>query len=152
VSTAATVDELGPVDHLIIEFPDGRITVDAFSGLIDLVDRRMICVLDLEFVTRAGDGTVAVVDVADLPQSDELSVIAGSSSGLLDEDDLASIGDALQRGALAAVLVFENLWIAPMLTAFRDSGGHIVSENRVPVEDLLVALERIDALPDSTSV
>jgi hypothetical protein len=105
---------MGPVDHLVVEFPPGRIASEGFMLLLDLVARGAIDVLDLEFVGRASDGTVRGLDAADLPidVGADLAALAGSSSGLLDEDDLRMVGASIASGGFAAVVVYENLLAA----------------------------------------
>lgn len=144
MTTNASYDELGPVDHLIVEFRDGRVPASAFTGLMELADQKVICVLDLEFVELSTDGHAKTLDAATVSSEPTLATLAGATSGLLDEEDLQTIAAALTPGSKAAVLIFENLWVNPMISAFRTAGGHIVSENRVPVDDLLIALDRID--------
>ncbi len=142
---------LGPVDHLIVEFPAGAVSAQGFAGLLDLVDRGLIYVLDLEFVERPEQGDPGLVDVSSLSNDPGLAVLAGASSGLLDEADLQAVAESLTPGTVAAVVIFENLWVAPMLSSLRESGGRIVSENRVPVEDLLLALDRIEGSEPSAT-
>ena len=151
MSAVDSPDVLGPVDHLIVEFPAGAVTAQGFAGLVDLVDRGLIYVLDLEFVERPAHGEPGLVDVSTLTSDPGLADLAGASSGLLDEDDLHAVAESLTPGTVAAVVIFENLWVAPMLASLRESGGRIVSENRIPVEDLHVALDRIEGSePTST--
>jgi hypothetical protein len=100
-------DDLGPMDYLAVEFPSGRITGDGFAVLLDLVDRGVIRILDLEFVTKAPDGSIGVVDVAGLDTDPglDLSPFAGASSGILDRSDIEEVGAAIGTGSVAAVLV-----------------------------------------------
>ena len=144
MSSSKSFDVLGPVDHLIVEFPAGAVNEQSFAELVDLVDRGLIYVLDLEFVERPVQGEPRVIDVSAVSEGPALSVLAGASSGLLDEDDLRSVAETLAPGTVAAVVIFENLWIVPMLSALHGSGGRIVSENRVSVEDLLGSLDRVE--------
>jgi hypothetical protein len=146
MSQDATVDVLGPVDHLIVEFPAGAVSAQAFGGLVDLVERGLIVVLDLEFVTRPVDGEPELVDLLALTSDPALTPLAGASSGLLDAEDLTAVAEALAPGSVAAVVIFEHVWMAPMLADLTASGGRVVSENRVPVEDLLLALDRVEAV------
>jgi hypothetical protein len=140
-------DEIGPVDHLVVEFPPGPIASEGFMVLLDLVARGAIDVLDLEFVERAPDGTVRGVDAADLPidVGADLTALAGSSSGLLDEDDLRIVGASMAPGGVAAVIVYENLLAARLTDGLRRAGGRVVSQNAVAVEDLLIAIDRMEA-------
>jgi len=140
-------ESLGPVDHLVVEFPSGLLNGEGFATLIDLVERGVIYVLDLEFVERAMDGTVRLVDASSIanPHGVDLSVLGGASSGLLDADDLHAVGEAIVPGALAAVLVYENLFAERLATALGRSGGRVVSSNLVSVDDLIAALERVES-------
>ncbi len=150
MSVSESPDVLGPVDHLIVEFPVGSVTAQAFAGLLDLVDRGLVYVLDLEFVERPMQGAPRVIDVADVSDDPGLSVLTGSSSGLLDADDLHAVAESLDPGTVAAVVIFENTWVVPMLDALGAAGGRVVSENRVPVDDLLLALDRSEGSAQSS--
>src|SRR4249919_391593 len=105
---------MGPIDYLLIAWPDPHPNGEIAPLLVDLVDRGIIRILDLAFVAKSEDGTVAGLELADLgEQVAELKVFAGASSGLLSDDDLEQAGAALDPGSAAAVLVFENRWAAP---------------------------------------
>jgi len=134
--------ETGPIDYLVIEFPAGTRTGEGLPLLLDLVDRGLIRILDLVFVAKGVDGTVAGLEIADLDGDGELdlTVFAGASSGLLGPDDLDEAGAVLDPGATAAVLVYENVWAAPLATALRRSGAQLVAGGRIPVDEVEAAL------------
>ena len=139
---AEELDEMGPIDFVVIEWPGRQPKGEAAPHLVDLVDRGIIRVLDIAFVTKGDDGTVAGVEFSEIAdQVDDLKVFEGASSGLLAEDDLAAAGDALEAGTSAAVLVYENSWAAPFAKAVRESGGQLVANGRIPVQGLLAALD-----------
>ena len=148
------VAEMGPVDYLVVEFPGSRMTGEAFPILVDLVDRGVIRVLDLVFVTKDADGGVSAVEIADLDGDGELdlAVFEGAASGLLGEDDLADAGTVLEPGSSAGILVYENVWAAPFAAALRRSGGQLAASGRIPVQALLSAVELADAGQDSRTV
>jgi uncharacterized membrane protein len=138
--------ELGPIDYLLIEWkgqqPDGEVA----PVVVDLVDRGLIRILDLLFVTKDEDGNVAALELADLGEVvAELAVFEGASSGLLGDDDVAQAGEVLEPGTSAALLVFENSWAAPFVSAVRRSGGELVASGRIPAEDVLAALDAAEA-------
>ncbi|WP_251093371.1 DUF6325 family protein [Streptomyces sp. Caat 7-52] len=139
-----TVEEMGPVDYLVIEFPGNRMTGEAFPLLVDLADRAVIRIIDLAFVRKETDGSVSGLELRDLGDEVDLSVFEGASSGVLDQGDLEEAANALEPGNAAAVLVYENLWAAPLAGALRRSGAQLVASGRVPVQDLLAALEATD--------
>ncbi|HEU4739328.1 MAG TPA: DUF6325 family protein [Solirubrobacterales bacterium] len=138
--------EMGPIDYLLVEWPGRQPNGEAAPHLIDLVDRGLIRILDLAFVTKDEDGSVAGLELSDLGDgAAELEVFAGASSGLLSDDDLTEAAAALEPGTSAAILVFENTWAAPFAAAVRRSGGQLVASGRIPVDDVLAALDAAEA-------
>jgi hypothetical protein len=141
-------DNLGPIDVAVIAYPAGApITGEAVPLLIDLVDRGIIRVLDVMFVTKAEDGTFAGFDARNLSDKGvgDFTLFEGASSGLLDESDVAQAADAIEPGAAAVMLVYENRWAAPFIAAVRRNGGVPIAFERIPVQDLIDALDAAEA-------
>lgn len=134
------IDEMGPIDYLVLEWTDTEPTGEAIPYLVDLVDSGLIRILDLAFITKDADGTVAEVEFTDLGDGD-FAVFEGVSAGLIGEDDHAEAAEALEHGASAAILVYENRWAAPFAAALRRSGGQLVASGRIPVQALLETLD-----------
>ena len=143
----ADLDEMGPIDYIVVEFPGSKMTGEGFPLLLDLVDRGIIRVLDLLFVTKDLDGTIAAIEIADLDGDGvlDLAAFAGASSGLLGEDDLDEAGTVLEPGSSAGILVYENVWAGPFASALRRGGGQLVASGRIPVQALLAALEAAES-------
>lgn len=141
------LDEIGPVDYLVVEFPEGRLTGEGFPLLVDLVDRGIIRILDLVFVRKRDDGAVEGLMVTDLDHDGTLDLLMfeGVTTGLVDVDDVAEAAEVLDPGSTAAILVYENRWAAPLASALRRGGGQLVAGGRIPVQALLAAVDRIDA-------
>ena len=140
------LDEMGPIDYVLIEWPDRQPSGEAAPLLVDLVERGIIRILDLAFITKAEDGSVAGLEIADLPDAAaELRVFEGASSGLLGDEDTAEAAEALEPGTSAALLVYENRWAAPFASAVRRSGGQLVANGRIPVQAVLAALDAAEA-------
>ena len=112
---------------------------------MDLVDRGLIRVLDMAFITKDEDGNVAGLEIADVGEEvPEMKVFEGASSGLLGDDDIEEAATALEPGTSAAVLVYENSWAGPFASAVRRSGGQLVASGRIPVQAILAALEEAE--------
>ena len=108
------LSEMGPIDYLLVEWPGRQPNGEVAPHLVDLVDRGLIRILDLAFIAKAEDGSVAGLEIADLGgEVAELAVFEGASSGLLSDEDIGEAGGALEPGTSAALLVFENTWAAP---------------------------------------
>ena len=141
------LEELGPIDYVVLEwpgaFPD---TGEVQPLLLDLVDRGVIRILDIAFLTKDQDGSVSALDVGDLKQvAAAFAEFEGASSGLLGFDDLEEAAAALEPGTSAAVLVWENRWAAPVAAALRRSGGQLAASGRLPVQAILAALDAVEA-------
>ena len=140
------LNEMGPIDYVLVEWAGKQPTGEAMPHLVDLVDRGLIRILDLTFLTKAEDGSVAGLEIADLGDAGaEFAVFEGASSGLLSDDDVNEAAGALEPGTSAALLVYENTWAAPFASAVRRSGGQLVASGRIPVQAVLAALDAAEA-------
>jgi hypothetical protein len=138
--------EVGPIDYVLIEWRGRQPNGEAMPPLIDLVDRGLVRVLDVAFIAKDEDGSVAGIELADLGDgAAQLSVFEGASSGLISDEDVGEAAGALAPGTSAALLVFENTWPAPFVAAVRRSGGELVASGRIPAEDVLAALDAAEA-------
>lgn len=140
-------DVLGPIGYLIVEYSGNKFTGNAFNELLSLVDRGLIRVLDLRFVMRADDGSLAMMELSDVDADGQFDfgLFAGVSSGLLDESDLKEAANALDPNAAAAVMVYENRWAAPFVQALREAGANLVSAGYIPQDALVAALDAAGA-------
>jgi hypothetical protein len=138
--------EIGPIDYVLIEWRGRQPNGEAMPHLIDLVERGVIRILDVAFIAKDEDGSVAGIELADLGEDGaQLSVFEGASSGLISDEDVGEAAGALEPGTSAALLVFENSWAAPFVAAVRSSGGELVASGRIPAEDVLAALDAAEA-------
>jgi hypothetical protein len=142
-------DELGPIDIVVIAYPAGApMTGDAVPIFVDLVERGIIRVLDVLFVMQNEDGTVSGFEATDLDGDSigDLKVFEGASTGLLGEDDVASVGETLEPGTAAVMIVYENRWAAPFAAAVRRNGGVLVANHRITAQELMDAIDTADAV------
>jgi len=139
----ADVDQLGPVDWLVVEFPDKQPTGQIAPHLKDLVDRGLIRVLDLLVLQKDTDGTLNVSELSDLDPSElgELRTTEAELAMVLSEQDVLDLAETIEPGSTAAVLVWENLWAAPFGSAVRKAGGQLVASGRIPIQAVLAAIE-----------
>lgn len=137
-------EDPGPIDVVVIGYPPGApMRGDAIPKFLDLVDRGIIRVLDARFVRKDVDGTFSGFDLADLDQdtAGDLTVFAGATTGLLDDDDVAVTAVEIEPGSAALMIVYENRWAAPFIAAVRRNGGVLIANQRIGVQDLVDALD-----------
>jgi len=137
------VDELGPVDWIVVEFPGSKFNGEIAPVLQDLVERGLIRVLDLLMLRKGGDGELEVFELSDLAEGElgELRAEERDLAMVLSEQDVLDIAETVEAGSTAAVLVWENLWAAPFGSAVRHAGGQLVASGRIPIQAVLAAIE-----------
>jgi hypothetical protein len=140
--------ELGPVDIVVIGFPAGApMTGEAVPLLLDLVERKIIRVLDVLFVIKNEDGTFSGFEAQDL-ESDRIGdfkEFEGASTGLLGEEDAATAAEAIEPGTAAVLIVYENRWAGPFAAAVRRNGGELLDFQRIPAQEFMDALDAVEA-------
>jgi hypothetical protein len=141
------LEEIGPIDYVVVEFPGSKMTGEGLPLLVDLVDAGIIRILDLVFVERKLDGSVSALEIADFNNDGvlDLAVFEGASSGLLGQDDVEEAASAIEPGNSAGILVYENVWAAPFAAALRRGGAQLVASGRIPVQAILAALDAAEA-------
>ena len=144
--------DVGPIDYLAVEFPGARLTGEGMAALVDLVDRGIIQILDLRAVRRETDGTFTAVALADLDNDGQLdlAVFEGVESGLLDDDDLKQAVSLIEPGNAVAVMMFENTWARPFVTAMRRAGAEVIASGRIPADEVAAALDALESESEST--
>ena len=143
-----TLDELGPVDYLIIEFPAGaqNFTGEGAVELIRLHDAGIIRIMDILILQKGADGTVMAQELGDLDQMSELARLETELVQTLSEEDVENLAAAMDPGSVGAALVYENLWAAPFASAMRRAGGQLIANGRIPIQALIAAVEADAAL------
>ena len=146
-----TLDELGPVDYLVVEFPAGA---SSFTGemareLVALADAGTIRVIDVLILTKNEDGSVDAMELSDIEELGELQAVEAELAELLAADDVDHLAAAIEPGSTVGVLIWENLWAAPFASAARRSGGQLIANGRIPIQAIIASIE---AEPTLTSV
>ncbi len=137
------LDEMGPVDYLVVEFPEGQAN---FSGemaaeLAVLSEAGIIRILDLLVLIKDADGTVDAHEIDDLEGANELVRLEAEIAEILAADDVVNLAEAMEPGSVAGVVVWENLWAAPFASAARRAGGQLVASGRIPIQAIVASLE-----------
>ena len=146
--TDQALDELGPVDYLIVEFPAGHqnFTGEGADELVKLHDAGIIRIMDILILAKDADGTVDAMELSDLPDLGELQRIEAQLAQTLAEEDVEHLAAAMDPGSVAAVLIYENVWAAPFASAMRRAGGQLIANGRIPIQALIAAVEADAAL------
>jgi Family of unknown function (DUF6325) len=137
------IDELGPVDWIVVEFPGSRFSGEIAPVLQDLVERGLIKVLDLMMLRKDDAGGLEIFELSDLEDGElgELRAEEAELAMVLSERDVLDIAETIEPGSTAGVLVWENLWAAPFGTAVRHAGGQLRASGRIPVQAVVAAIE-----------
>ena len=140
------VDELGPVDWIVVEFPGSRFNGQIAPVLTDLVERGTVRILDLLLIRKDSDGALEFFELGEADDSEvgQLRAYEGALAMVLSEQDVQAVAEAVEPGSTAALLVWENTWAAPFASAVRHAGGQLVASGRIPVQALLAALDEDD--------
>lgn len=143
MAETADIEELGPIDWIVVEFPGSKFNGQIAPVLADLVDRDLIRVLDLLVIKKDDDGEFEVFELSDLETDEigELGVFEAELAMLLSAEDVTAMAAAIEPGSSAAVLVWENSWAGPFGAAVRHAGGQLVASGRIPTQALLAAVE-----------
>ena len=142
---STTAEEVhGPVDFVLLEFHEDKLTGEAGPALVDLVERGIVNLYDLLVIAKHEDGSVEAIEIAESPLGD-FAVFAGARSGILGDDDLSEAAAAMEPGTLAALIVYENAWARPFVAAARNSGGELIASGRIPATDVMAALEALES-------
>ena len=145
--TERSLDEMGPIDYLVVEFPAGQanFTGESAAELLKLHDAGTIRVMDLLVLVKNEDGSVDATELEDMSEADELMRIEAELAETLAADDVVTLAEAMTPGSVAGVVVYENLWAAPFAASIRHAGGQLVADGRIPPQALIAAIEADDA-------
>jgi hypothetical protein len=145
--TDTSLDQLGPVDYIVVEFPAGasNFTGDMAKELVALVDSGTIRVIDVLILTKDEDSSVEAMELSDVPDLGPLQQIESELAELLAADDVEHLAAAMEPGSTAGVLIWENLWAAPFASAARRAGGQLIANGRIPIQAIIASIEADEA-------
>jgi hypothetical protein len=150
--TERPLDQLGPVDYVVVEFPAGasNFTGEMAEELVRLVNSGTIRLIDVLILTKNGDGTVDAMELSDIEELGELEALEAELAELLAEEDVERLAAAMDPGSTAGVLIWENLWAAPFAAAARRSGGQLIATGRIPIQAIIASIEADQATATAT--
>ena len=147
-NTDTTVEELGPVDYLVIEFPAGEqnFTGEAADELAKLAASGIIRILDVLILVKNEDGTVEAMELDETPTVDAIRALETDIAEILAAEDVELLAEAMEPGSVAGVVVWENRWAAPFAAAARRAGGQLIASGRIPIQAIVASIEHEMAL------
>jgi Family of unknown function (DUF6325) len=142
-----SLDQLGPVDYIVVEFPAGasNFTGEMAKELLALVDSGTIRLIDILVLTKKEDGSVEATELSDVGELGPLEAVEAELAELLAADDVDHLAAAMEPGSTAGVLIWENLWAAPFASAARRSGGRLIANGRIPIQAIIASIEADEA-------
>jgi len=148
MTEASSLDELGPVDYLVVEFPAGasNFTGEMIEELLALVDSGTIRVIDALILTKDAEGAVDAMELSDVSDLGALQDLEAQLAELLAEEDVEHLAAAMEPGSTAGVLIWENLWAARFGAAARRSGGQLIANGRIPIQAIIASIEADEEL------
>jgi len=143
----SALDQLGPVDYIVVEFPAGasNFTGEMAKELLALVDSGTIRLIDILILTKAEDGSVEATELSEISELGPLQTVEAQLAELLAADDVDHLAAAMEPGSTAGVLIWENLWAAPFAAAVRGSGGQLIANGRIPIQAIIASIEADEA-------
>ncbi|MBV9920165.1 MAG: DUF1269 domain-containing protein [Pseudonocardia sp.] len=153
IQSGSDDDQLGPIDFVAIEFPDGRLGGTGFEQLLSLASQGVVDVLDMEFITKDVDGKSKTVELWEfaVPDGVDLSAWAGASSGLLDDSDVDEISVAMQPGSVAVVVIYENRWALGLVNAWQREGARLIANGGLSADEVVAALDATESSRPTTA-
>ena len=138
-----SMDELGPVDYLVVEFPPGQqnFTGEMADELMRLRESELVRILDIVLISKDDDGTVSAMELDDLDDVDDIRVLEADLAEILAADDIVHLAAAMQPGTVAGAIVWENVWAAPFASAARRAGGQLIATGRIPIQAIAASLQ-----------
>jgi hypothetical protein len=145
--TETSLDTLGPVDYVVVEFPAGAssFTGEMAAELVALTESGTIRVIDALILAKDEDGSVEAIELSDVGELGPLQKIEAQLAELLAGEDVEHLAAAMEPGSTAGVLIWENVWAAPFASAARRSGGQLIANGRIPIQAIIASIEADDA-------
>ena len=125
---------LGPIEILIVGFPENKFTGEIAPALADLIEKGTIRLVDLVFVAKDADGEVLALELNELDDqvSNAYLSLVAEVEGLIGEEDIEDFAEDLEPGSSIAILVVEHVWAKTFADAAANAGGVLLESVRIP--------------------
>jgi uncharacterized membrane protein len=129
---------LGPLEYTVIGFDGNRFNGEISREIEKVVDKGIIRLVDLVFVTKDIDGDVTVVEIDDKedPRFAGFAPLMTDLMGLLTPEDIGLLADELTANTSALIVLFEHRWAVKVKEAIGDAGGFLVARRLIAPESL----------------
>src|SRR4051794_28726133 len=134
---------IGPVEYIVIGFPENHFTGAIVPALTDLVESGTIHIIDLVFVSKAADGTITSFEFDALEELADYAGLDGEAGGVLNDEGIELAAEELGPHRPAALLVWGDPWAAPLATPLREAGGVLSGGQRIPQEIVQGAFDEL---------
>ncbi len=125
---------MGPVEYVIIGFPGNQFTGEIVPELSRLIESGVVRIIDLVFVGKNEDGDVVVIEVDENADMTAFAMLDGEIGGFIGDEDVQHAAAAIEPGSSALLILWEDVWAAPLVQAIRNSGGVLLEGSRIPAE------------------
>jgi len=138
---------LGPLEYTVIGFEGNRFNGEIAKEIEKVVEKRIIRLVDVVFVTKDIDGDVAVIEI-DNKEDKRFAGFAplmADLMGLLTPEDIAQLADGLPTNTSALILLFEHRWAEKVKDAIIGAGGFLISRSTIAPELLEIVNAELEA-------
>jgi len=133
----------GPIDFLALEFKGNQFKGEILPELLELVQKKIVRVVDLIIVQKDEDGKHRALELQQLDTEvvrifDPLEF---EISGIIQVEDIENVAELMENNTTAALMLFENLWAIKFGEAAQRANGRMVMHERIPFEVVNELLE-----------
>jgi hypothetical protein len=127
---------VGPVEYLVLEFPDHRFHGEITPPLARLIDTGTVRIIDLVFIRKEPDGSVVTFEFDELEELAPYAKLQGEAGGVITQEDIDYAAAGLHSNAAAVVIIWEDTWAAELGDAVRRANGTLVEGGRIPADEI----------------
>lgn len=126
------VQSFGPADLYVIAFPTDHVPTQVREAIQETLASGVITLIDLVVLRRLSDGSTVVIELDNLGDELDLSVLVASGSGMIGAEDIDEIISEVDPGTSVLAILFENTWARAVAGAAAETGAAVISAERFP--------------------